>query len=370
MTATALRADLRSDTLTRPTPAMRAALAEAPVGDDVYGEDPTVAELEARVAGMLGHEAALFTPTGSMANVLGTALLVPPGAELLCDSLAHVVRAELGAHGAVSGITTRTWSSPRGLLDDAAVASVAEMMTPDAGPYLVSTAAVAVEDTHNFGGGTVQPLAALRALRSLTADAGVAVHLDGARVWNAAVADPAPTEEALAAIGACADTVAVCLSKGLGAPVGSLLVTTAERVARARVLRKRLGGGMRQVGLLAAAGLHALDHHLERLEQDHARARRLAEAAAGALPGCVDPALVETNIVVLTVPDARAAAASAAERGVALSVLGPRTLRAVTHLDVDDAATDHAAQVLAEVLAPVPAEGPDTPAPPVAPPPD
>ncbi len=343
-------ADLRSDTLTRPTEAMRAAMAAAPVGDDVYGEDPTVAELEARVAALLGHEAALFTPTGSMANVLGVSLLVPPGTELLCDALAHVVRAELGAHGAVSGVTTRTWSSPRGLLDDAALAAVEAMASPDAGPYLVSTAAVAVEDTHNFGGGTVQPPEGLAALRAMTADAGIAVHLDGARLWNAAVADPAPTAEALARAGACADTVSVCLSKGLGAPVGSLLASSRPRIAEARVRRKRLGGGMRQVGMLAAAGLHALDHHLERLADDHARARRLAETAAAALPGCVDPALVETNIVVLTVPDARAVAARAAQHGVALSVLGPRAVRAVTHLDVDDAATAHAERVVAEVL--------------------
>lgn len=350
MTPAGVRADLRSDTLTRPTPAMRAAMAAAEVGDDVYGEDPTVLALQERVAALLGHEAALFTATGSLANVLGTALLVPPGQELICDAAAHVVRAELGAHAAVSGVTTRTWASSGGLLDAAALDAVAAMMTPDAGPYLVSTAAVAVEDTHNFGGGTVQPVAHLRALRALTADAGVAVHLDGARLWNAAVADPRPTEEVLADVGACADTVSVCLSKGLGAPVGSLLVSTAERVARARVLRKRLGGGMRQVGVLAAAGLHALDHHVERLADDHARARRLAGAAAAALPGCVDPERVETNIVVLTVPDAPALAAAAARRGVALSVLGPRTARAVTHLDVDDAALDHAAEVLTQLL--------------------
>ncbi len=343
-------ADLRSDTLTRPTQAMREAMVGATVGDDVYAEDPTVAALEERVAALLGHEAALFTPTGSMANVLGVAALVPPGAELLCDSLAHVVRAELGAHGALSGITTRTWTSSRGLLDDAALDAVAALMAPDAGPYLVSTAAVAVEDTHNFGGGTVQDLSALERVRALTADVGVAVHLDGARLWNAAVADPLPTDEALLAAGRCADTVAVCLSKGLGAPVGSLVVSSAGRIGAARVRRKRLGGGMRQTGMLAAAGLHALDHHLERLAEDHGRARRLAQAAAGALPGCVDPALVETNIVAITVPDAPALVAAAAQHGVALSAVGPRTARAVTHLDVDDDATEQAAQVLTEVL--------------------
>ncbi|WP_369811096.1 low specificity L-threonine aldolase [Quadrisphaera sp. DSM 44207] len=325
---------------------MRRAMAGAEVGDDVYGEDPTVRALEERVAALLGHEAALFTPTGSMANVLGVRLLVPPGAELLCDALAHVVRAELGAHAALSGVTTRTWSSPRGLLDAAALERVGALLAPDAGPYQVSTAAVAVEDTHNFGGGTVQPLESLRRLRAVTAAAGVAVHLDGARLWNAAAATGAD----LADLGRCADTVSVSLSKGLGAPVGSLLVAGAERVARARVERKRLGGGMRQVGILAAAGLHALEHHLERLADDHARARRLALACAEALPGCVDPALVETNIVVLAVPDAPALAARAQDGGVAVSVLGPRTARLVTHLDVDDDAVASAVDVLAPLL--------------------
>jgi threonine aldolase len=275
--------DLRSDTVTQPTASMRAAMAEAPVGDDVYGEDPTVTELERRVAALLGHAAGLFTPTGSMANVLGVAAHVAPGAELLCDSLAHVVRAELGAHAALSGVTTRTWPASRdggpvGLLD---VDTVGAMLVPDGGPYLVSTGAVAVENTHNFGGGVVQPLESLRRLRELTAEVGIRVHMDGARLWNAHVATGVP----LADYGACADTVSVCLSKGLGAPVGSVLVGDTDVVAQARVRRKRLGGGMRQVGILAAAGLHALDHHVERLAEDHARAQVLAKACAAMLPG-------------------------------------------------------------------------------------
>jgi len=341
--------DLRSDTVTRPTSAMRRAMAEALVGDDVYGEDPTTTELEQRVAAMLGHEAGLLTPSGSMANVLGVRLLVEPGQELLCDSLAHVVRAEMGAHGALGGITTRTWPSvprqgaPPGLVDAEVVEA---MMTPDAGPYLVSTAAVAVENTHNFGGGTITPLPVLADLRERTRAAGVAVHLDGARLWNAAVADGVD----LADYGACADTVSVCLSKGLGAPIGSVLVGSAERIARARVLRKRLGGGMRQTGVLAAAGLHALDHHVDRLAEDHRRAADLAAACAAALPGCVDPASVRSNIVVLDVPGAAEIAAAAAARGVRVSALGPRMLRLVTHLDVDDAGARRAAEVLEEVL--------------------
>jgi threonine aldolase len=335
--------DLRSDTVTRPTPAMRRALAEAEVGDDVYGEDPTVTALEERVAALLGHEAGLFTPTGSLANQLGLRLLVGPGQELLCDGQAHVVRAELGAAAALSGITTRTWHDEGGRLDADAAAA---LLRPDAGPYLVSTAAVAVENTHNFGGGTVQPLAELQRLRALTADAGVAVHLDGARLWNAHVATGTP----LAAYGACADTASVCLSKGLGAPVGSVLVASAERIARARVLRKRLGGGWRQAGLLAAAGLFALEHHVERLAEDHARARRLAEALADADPAVVDPAAVETNIVVLRLDDAPALAREAAAQDVLVSVLGPRTGRLVTHLDLDDEAVARAGEVLAKLL--------------------
>ncbi|WP_445263127.1 threonine aldolase family protein [Pseudokineococcus sp. 1T1Z-3] len=334
---------------------MRAAMAAAEVGDDVYGEDPTTTALERRVAELLGHEAALFGPSGSMTNVIGVRLLVEPGEELLCDSLAHVVRAELGAHAALGGVTTRTWpalarpGAPVGRVDPDVVEA---MLTPDAGPYLVSTAAVAVENTHNFGGGTTQPLAVLQDLRERTRAAGVALHLDGARLWNAAVADGVSPAD----YGACADTVSVCLSKGLGAPVGSLVVGSAERIERARVLRKRLGGGMRQTGMLAAAGLHALDHHVERLAQDHARAATLARACARARPGCVDPEAVSTNIVVLDVPDAPALAGAAADRGVRVSALGRRVLRLVTHLDVDDGDVERAAGVLGELLAALPQE--------------
>jgi threonine aldolase len=340
---TAVRVDLRSDTVTRPTAAMRRAMAEADVGDDVYGEDPTVAALEERVAELLGHEAAVWTPTGSLANMLGVRAVVPPGQELLCDSLAHVVRAELGAHAVLGGVTTRTWTAPGGVLDPAVPLA---MMVPDAGPYQVSTAAVAIENTHNFGGGTIAPLEAVRALRAGTAEAGVAVHLDGARLWNATVATGVKPAE----YGVCADTVSVCLSKGLGAPAGSVLASSAERVAQARVWRKRYGGGMRQVGVLAAAGLHALDHHVERLADDHRRARRLAEACADAAPGSVDPDGVATNIVVLDVDDAPRIAAAALEEAVAVSVLGPRTVRLVTHLDVDDDGVDLAARVLPRLL--------------------
>lgn len=344
--------DLRSDTVTRPAPGMREAMAAAVVGDDVYDEDPTVHELQGRVAALLGHEAGLFFPTGSMANLIGVRLLVPHGAELLTDSLAHVVRAELGSYAALGGVTTRTWSD--GQADGSNAARVLDpeiplrLMTPDAGPHLVSTAAVAVENTHNFGGGTVQPLAAMRRLRQGTAEAGVRVHLDGARLWNAHVA----TGTSLRDYGSCADTVSVCLSKGLGAPIGSVLVADADRIAQARILRKRHGGGMRQVGVLAAAGLWALDHHVERLADDHRRARQLAERCAAASPGCVDPAAVQTNIVVLrtgSMPAVQVVAAAAAA-GVAVSALGPALVRLVTHLDVDDAGASQAGDVLEAVL--------------------
>ncbi|GAB3596830.1 GntG family PLP-dependent aldolase [Angustibacter peucedani] len=339
--------DLRSDTVTRPTEAMRTAMAQAEVGDDVYGEDPTVDRLERRVAELLGHEAGVFTPTGSLANQLGLRLLVKPGEELLCDVTAHVARAELGAAAVFSGITTRTWPSERGLLDAAVPLA---LMAPDAGPYLVSTAAIAVENTHNFGGGTVQPLEQARALRAGVEGTGVRLHLDGARLWNAHVATGEPLHE----WGSLFDTVSVCLSKGLGAPVGSVLACSAERAAEARVWRKRYGAGMRQVGVLAAAGLHALDHHVDRLADDHAHAQAIAQACAAAAPDVVDPDQVRTNIVVLDLSAvglaAPAFAETAAAQGVRVSALGPRVVRLVTHLDVDDAGADHAARVLPEAL--------------------
>lgn len=326
--------DLRSDTLTKPTEAMRAAMARAEVGDDVYGEDPTVRALEERVAGLFGHEDALFTPTGSLANVLAVGLLVAPGQEVLCEASAHVARAELGAHGAVSGVTMRTWIHPTGGFDLDVVRS---LVAPEMGPFFVRTAAIAVENTHNFAGGTVVGIEQLQALRGLADEAGVALHVDGARLWNAHVATGTP----LAAYGAVADSLAVCLSKGLGAPVGSLVVGSAEAMTEARVRRKRLGGGMRQVGILAAAGLHALDHHVERLADDHDHARLLAEAVG------VDPATVHTNIVVLDHDDAPGYVARAREAGVLVSAVGPRTVRFVTHLDVTRADAEQAASVLA-----------------------
>jgi threonine aldolase len=337
--STADLVDLRSDTVTRPSAAMRQAMFEAPVGDDVYGDDPTVNELEATVARLLGHPAGLFVPSGSLSNQLGLRLLVKPGQELVCDQAAHVVRAELGAAAVFSGITTRTWRADRGLLDPAAVA---EVITPNAGPYLVSTAAIAVENTHNFGGGTVQPLSAVRAVQDIGRAAGLGLHLDGARLWNAQVA----SGHLFAELAAGFDTVSVCLSKGLGAPIGSVLVSDADRIAEARIWRKRYGAGMRQVGILAAAGLYALQHNIERLVEDHRRAAWLAGQLG------VDDGRTETNIVVLQVADAAAVAAGAREQGVLVSALGPTFLRLVTHLDVSDAGVERAASVLAPLVRP------------------
>ncbi|MFT4010090.1 MAG: GntG family PLP-dependent aldolase [Nocardioidaceae bacterium] len=325
--------DLRSDTVTKPTDPMRAAMAAADVGDDVYGEDPTVRALEERVAGLLGKEAALFTPTGSMANVLAVRSLVGVGQEVLCESRAHIARAELGAHGAFTGLTMRTWvGAPLDLT------TIASMFAPDMGPFFVPTKAISVENTHNFDGGSVIAYDDLAALRSFADERGVGVHLDGARLWNAHVATGVP----LADYGAIADVVAVCLSKGLGAPIGSLVVGTATAIEEARVWRKRLGGGMRQVGVLAAAGLFVLDHHIERLADDHANAALIAEALGAPAP--------DTNIVVVDVPDAPTIVAAAAAQGVLVSAVGPRALRIVTHLDVTADQARTAADTLARLL--------------------
>jgi threonine aldolase len=329
--------DLRSDTVTKPTAGMRQAMADAEVGDDVYAEDPTVSALQERVADLFGFEAALFTPTGSMANVLAVAALVRPGQEVLCESRAHIVRAELGAHGALTGITSRTWVREDGQID---VEAIRSMYAPDMGSYFVRTTAISVENTHNFAGGAVLPLPDLEELRTLADGLGCAIHMDGARIWNAHVATGTP----LASYGAVADTMAVCFSKGLGAPIGSAMLGSADQITEARVLRKRMGGGMRQVGVLAAAASYALDHHVERLAEDHEHAKLLAEACG------MDPALTETNIVVVDVPDAPALVAEAREHDILLGAVGPTKVRMLTHLDVDRPAVDQAAKVLSEIL--------------------
>ena len=329
--------DLRSDTVTKPTPGMRRAMAEAEVGDDVYGEDPTIRALEERVAGLFGHEAGLFVPSGTMGNQIGLRLVCEPGQEVLCDSEAHIVTYEMGAAAVLFGISTRTVVSDGGRLD---TAQLIDQVRPHGNWHLTATAAVAVENTHNRGGGLVQPLDQLQALWDWSRQAGVNVHLDGARIWNAAVA----TGTSLRAYGAVADAMQVSLSKGLGAPVGSLLLGGADMVAASRVWRKRLGGGWRQAGVLAAAGMYALDHHIERLADDHASARLLAEACG------VDPSTVDTNIVVVPCDDPASVVSRAREAGVFTSAVGPRSLRLVTHLDVTAEAARRAADVLGPLV--------------------
>ncbi|MGI8576380.1 MAG: threonine aldolase family protein [Nocardioidaceae bacterium] len=326
--------DLRSDTVTAPSEQMRRVMAAADVGDDVYGEDPTVRALEERVAELFGFDAALFTVTGSMANVLAVRALVGVGEEVLCESSAHIARAELGAHGALTGLTMRTWTHPCGAAE---LGPIEQLFAPDLGPFFVRTACVSVENTHNFAGGRVQPLADLHAVRAFADRVGIGVHVDGARVWNAHVATGTPLAELG---GQVADTMMVSLSKGLGAPVGSLMLGSHDRVAQARVWRKRLGGGWRQAGLLAAAGLFALEHNLDRLADDHAHARMLA-AAAG-----VDEQTVDTNIVVIPIDDAAGLVIRCQAEGVLVSAVGPNVVRAVTHLNVTAEQTATAAEVL------------------------
>jgi threonine aldolase len=339
--------DLRSDTVTRPDAAMRRAMADAAVGDDVYGEDPTINELEAEVAAMFGHPAALFVPTGTMGNQIAIRLVCPSADELICDADAHIVSYEGGGAAQHGGIQTRTIVADRGLL-------TTEHLEPQLrfeGYHTVPTRAVAVEQTHNRGGGAVYPLPLLKELRAMTASYGVLLHCDGARIWNASVAARVP----LADYGALFDTLSVCLSKGLGAPVGSVVVMSdADMASPARELRHRLGGAMRQAGILAAAGLHALRNNIDRLAEDHDRAQRLASALAEVRAGLVDPALVETNIVPLdlrvTSIDSATLAAHCRARGVLVSAVSPQRVRLVTHLDVDDAGIARALEVLRPVL--------------------
>ena len=335
--------DLRSDTVTKPTRAMRAAMVDAEVGDDVYNEDPTVAALEAKALELFGGPdsrltTALFVPTGVMANHIGLRSHAGPGEEVVCDADAHIVAHEdagLAMHG---GVQTRTALTERGLL---APEQLERLIRPH-GPHVVGTKAVELENTHNRGGGSVYPIETLRTIRALADSRGVAVHIDGARLWNAHVATGTP----LAEYGKVVDTLAVCLSKGLGAPVGSILLLGAERREWARGLRHRLGGGWRQAGILAAAGLYALEHHIERMAEDHANAKLLASGLRDRGLTVSEP---ETNIVLIEVPgDAAGVVDRARDQGVLIGAMGPRTLRAITHLDVSEKSVQLAAHGIAD----------------------
>jgi threonine aldolase len=331
--------DLRSDTVTKPSKSMLEAMMAAPVGDDVYGDDPTVNALEERVAAMFGKEAGLFAATGSLSNQLGIRLLVKPGEELILDQTAHIARAELGAAAAFSGITTRTFPSINGKLN---AQTALDLAHPDAGPYLVSTKAIAVEDTHNFGGGSVQSIEEIKKLHAGAKEMNLSLHMDGARIWNAHVV----TRTALSEYSKYFDTMSVCFSKGLGAPIGSMLLSTKERIAEARIWRKRYGAGMRQVGLLAGAINYALDHNIERLKVDHERAAKIAAACGLPKP--------DTNIVALDVSkypfDAAQYASILKENGVLAGALGKNFVRLVTHMDLTNDDIDQVCEILKRTL--------------------
>ena len=334
--------DLRSDTVTRPTPEMRRAMAGAEVGDDVYGEDPTVNRLQERAALLLGFEAALWVPSGVMGNEIAIRVLTEPGQEVLAEERSHVVQYELAGMAALSGVMPRTVPGEEGRLTPE---SVRGAVKPYA--YFRSDLGLAVlENTHNLAGGSVYTVAETAAVIAACREARLHVHVDGARIWNAAVAlGVAPADLVRGA-----DSAMVTLSKGLCAPAGSLLVASKERIAKARRVRKQLGGGMRQVGILAAAGLVALDTMIPRLAEDHGNARLLGEAL-GRCPG-LRVAPVRTNIVVATLERQAApdVVAAAAERGILVTAMDAATLRLVTHRDAPRADCERAATLLAEVL--------------------
>lgn len=343
--------DLRSDTVTRPTAAMRRAMAEAEVGDDVYGEDPTVRRLEETVAELLGTEAALWVPSGTMANQIALRAQVRPGDKVVIGDGAHVWMYESGALAALAGAQTHVLPGDGRFTAEAMRAA----FQPD-DPYLSPTRVVAVENTHNLGGGLVWAPAELARVTAAAHELGMSAHLDGARLWNAAAATGL-SERALAA---GFDSISVCLSKGLGAPAGSVVAGRRSLITACHRFRKMYGGGLRQAGIFAAAGLHAIEHHRDRLGIDHEHAQRLARAAAE-LPGAqVDPRRVMTNIVIVDLTRGTAAALVAAARrhGLALGAIGARRVRLVTHLDVDGAAIERAIAALAAALRELPAEEP------------
>lgn len=322
--------DLRSDTLTTPTTAMRKAMAEAAVGDDVYGEDPTVKALERRTAELLGKEAALFVPSGTMANQIAIGVHCAPGDELICGETAHVYVWEGGAIARLWGATARTLPGDLGMIS---AKDLTGKIRPDDGHY-VRTRLVCLENTHNRAGGRVHPVEDVSAISRWAHSQGLAMHLDGARLMNAVVASGTAADVWASHF----DTVSICFSKGLGAPVGSALAGSADLIKKAHRLRKVLGGGMRQAGVLAAAALHSLDHHIDRLEIDHANAQILAQAVGQTVGLRLESGPVETNLVWIAVDPSLGSAADLVGRlkseGVLVSALGPQVVRACTHLDV------------------------------------
>jgi threonine aldolase len=340
------RIDLRSDTVTSPSPEMRQAMTAAPVGDDQYGEDPTVNRLQDRIAGLLGKEAALFVPSGTMANQIGLKILTRPGDEVVVGDEAHIVWHESGAAAANSGVQF-TVVGAGGLFT---AADLRGAYKPPGHIVFPPTALVAIENTHNRGGGVVFRQGEAVAICESARELGLATYLDGARLFNAAAA----TGLRLCELAAPFDVVSVALSKGLGCPVGSLVAGRHDDISRAKRARRMFGGAMRQSGILAAAGLYALDHNLVRLAEDHASARLLAERLAGLRGVRIDLATVQTNIVIFRMeedaPDAATVVARAQAEGVLVSAFGARIVRAVTHLDVSREQCRRAADLLAEII--------------------
>src|ERR1700677_2162569 len=340
-----MKIDLRSDTVTRPTPAMREAMAAAEVGDDVYGEDPTINRLEQRAAEMFGREAALFVPTGTMGNQIAIRMHTEHGQEVLCESRAHLMDWEMAMVSAFSGCQLRTISADRGILTWPLI----QPFISRGLSFHPSTGLIALENTHNIAGGTVTPLEVTEEILAGAKDAGLPVHLDGARIFNAATALGIGVERLTRGF----SSVMFCLSKGLCAPVGSMLVSSRKNIDRARNFRKALGGGMRQAGILAAAGLIALDEMTGRLQEDHDNARLLADALAQLPQVVLDPELVETNILIFSLRgegDAKAFVSALASLGVLAGTVGAHSVRLVTHHDVDRAACDRAREVLLDEL--------------------
>lgn len=340
--------DLRSDTITRPTPAMREAMMRAEVGDDVYGEDPTVNRLQDTAAALLGKRAALFVPSGTMANQLAIRLHTQPGQEVIAESTAHIVRYEQGAAGALAGVQLHWITGERGIV----TAEQVEAAIRPKDPHTIQTGLICLEHTHNSGGGSIYPLSTIEKIRTIATQHGIPMHLDGARLFNAVAATTLPPS----AYAQHFDTVSFCLSKGLGAPAGSLLVTSDPTLLdKARRFRRMYGGAMRQAGILAAAGLYALDHHVARLKDDHDHAKRLARGLAGIPAVRIAPHHVETNIVMFEIPEHRLSpievVARLKEAGVLLHTIGGRRFRAVTHLDVTAAQIDQAIGIVERVLA-------------------
>jgi threonine aldolase len=337
--------DLRSDTVTRPTPEMRAAMAAAEVGDDVYGEDPTVNRLEARAAEIFARDAAIFVPTGTMGNQIAIRLHTQHGEEVICEARSHVLDWEMAMMSAFSGCSPRTVAGERGILTWAQIRGV---IAPKI-YYRAATGLVCLENTHNMAGGTVTPLPLYEEIWQGAKDAGLPTHLDGARVFNAAVA----LGISVAKLTSGFDTVNFCLSKGLGAPVGSLLVGSRASIDRARIYRKALGGGMRQAGILAAAGLIALEEGPSRLQEDHANARVLAETIAACEAADIDLLSVQTNIVFFKLKndgDAPGLVAALKAEGILCSAIGSHAIRLVTHLDVSREQCERCATVLTRLL--------------------